>query len=140
VAGLLPQFHGTPAYKSWAGDRLKDLVYATGDNPGRLARQILVVEFHGYHARSYKRIQPLPPKQYLPSQRYGFHLVERAINRDALIVIPTKRGATEWERAIAPLTSYRKQVRKLKSIRSQRLSTATLGADGFRRVVQALGA
>ena len=62
---------------TWWRSRLRRVIEEVGD-ASRVARRLAVVEFHGYHSPNF-RLLPVT----LPSQRYGFWLVRRAIDRDA---------------------------------------------------------
>ncbi len=66
---------------------------------GELSHCVLNVEFHGYHS---VRWSALPVT--LPSQWFGFSLVEQAIDRGAVIVLT--RAAREWRVAVPGLASY----------------------------------
>jgi hypothetical protein len=91
---------------------------------------VLSVEFHGYHAASWR---PIPVT--LPSQRFGFWLVENAMERGATIV--RARGEKVWEVAIPRLHGYRRLV-PTRSQRSAYVSRGNLGVDGFQKVLRAL--
>lgn len=100
------------------------------DDLDALARKVLAVEFHGYHAQSWK---PIPVT--LPSQQFGFWLVEQAIARGATIV--PMRGERIWEIAIPSLHGYENLVR-IKNPRAGTLSPGNCEGDGFERVLHAL--
>jgi hypothetical protein len=97
---------------------------------GELARCVLDVEFHGYHSA---RWRALPVT--LPSQWFGFSLVEQAITRDAVIVLT--RAEREWKVAVPELAGYRRLV-QAKSPRTSSLSPGNLGPEGFRLVTDAI--
>ncbi len=101
LVGLLPQFQDTPAAR-WL-KRLFRALFNEGHSPEDLARQVLLVEFHGYHAKSWR---PFPIT--LPSQSWGFSLVEQAISREATIVV--MRGRRDWEIAVPALHGYQELV------------------------------
>ena len=82
----------------WWRRCVRQLVLA-GQPLEHLARSVLSVEFHGYHSPSFA---PIPIT--LPSQWFGFSLVEQAIARGATVVMT--RGRREWEVAVPELMSY----------------------------------
>jgi hypothetical protein len=59
----------------------------------------LCVEYFPYHSRRFKK-----PVQNLPSQQYGFHLVHRAIDRGAIIIL--MRSKRLWLEAVSQLHGY----------------------------------
>ena len=77
---ILDEFKGTGAYKWWF-PKLRDLCNEVGVEV--VANNIQVIELHGYHSLSFR-----PPVRNFPSQQYQFYLVEQAIKRGAIIVIP----------------------------------------------------
>lgn len=91
---------------------------------------MLSVEFHGYHSERW-RLFPT-----LPSQRFGFYLVESAIEREAVVVL--MRGRRDWEVAVPALSDYPYFV-ALSNPRSSTISPGNCGAEGFQRVLSALG-
>jgi hypothetical protein len=99
--------------------------------PGRtfadLTRQILVVQYHGYHSA---RTSPL---QNLPSQDFAVSLVTRALSRDAAIIIGT--ASPFWRSHVPGLTSYRYLVTK-NSPQTRSLSPGNLGR-GYQTVTAA---
>ena len=74
------EFKGTGAHKWWY-PKLRDLCDEVGTDV--VANNIQVIELHGYHSLSFR-----PPVRNFPSQQYQFYLVEQAIKRGAVIVIP----------------------------------------------------
>lgn len=94
-----------------------------------LSRKVLSVEFHGYYSRS-RSLLPVT----LPSQRYGFWLVESAIERRATIVI--LRGERLWSVAVPRLHG---RCVVASNPRAGSVSPANLGPDGFNQVLEALG-
>jgi hypothetical protein len=77
---VLAEFENTPA-AGWGRRSFKHLIEHVGSAEA-LARRMLNVEFHGYHSAKWR-----PIGITLPSQRYGFWLVDRATARGATIVI-----------------------------------------------------
>lgn len=70
---LDPRFADASGARWWRARAFAQLL-RDGVSEETLANRVLVVEFHGYHSRSWT---PLPVT--LPSQWYGFSLVERAV-------------------------------------------------------------
>jgi hypothetical protein len=131
LIGLLPEFEQTPNADWWRRDCLRELL-DRGLPPRWLASHILAVELHGYHSRKWRR-----PSVPFPSQRYGFWLVERAIDRGATIV-PTS-CQRHWETFVPRLASYpHRVVKKNRRSRSKRVSEGNLGYEGFDTVLRAL--
>jgi hypothetical protein len=97
-----------------------------------LGSRVLVVEFHGYHSRSW-----MPLAVTLPSQWYGFSLVERAVHRAALIVVA--RPARAWRIAVPELSQGSERVFTLRSTQNPAISPRNLGGDvAYEAVVAAL--
>lgn len=113
----------------WWQQRLS-AVCTEGHDPEDLSRKVLSVEFHGYYSRS----RSLPPVT-LPSQKYGFWLVESAIERGATIV--TLRGERLWSVAVPSLYGYERSV-VARNPRAGSVSPANLGRRGFEQVIEAL--
>ncbi len=87
-----------------------------------LAAGLMVVEFHGYHSSGYRQL-PVT----LPSQTYGFALVERAIERGTPILIG--RGEAIWKVAVPALGRPRAAVTLTNRQRTS-ISPANLDGDG----------
>jgi hypothetical protein len=81
----------------WWKPRLGALIRLVGAEI--VANRILCVEFFPYSSRSYREMGRI-----LDSQRYGFHLVERAIDRRALIV--AMRSRKLWCAHVPRLATY----------------------------------
>jgi hypothetical protein len=97
----------------------------------RLRRGILVVGFHGCHSKS-------SPSRRLavPSQPYGFRLVEESLDRGALIV--ALRGMPVWECAVPALCAHPVRFVALRPWQELRVSPERPGDDGYERVLAAL--
>ena len=129
AVGLLPEFKQTPAGR-WCRERCFKALINHSHAPEDLARKILSVEFHGYHSPQWR-----PIAFTLPSQHYGFWLVEQAMARRATIVI--MRGRSDWEVAVPGLQDYERRV-VLRSFRSPAVSERNCGPKGFERILAAL--
>jgi hypothetical protein len=113
---------------------MKDLVCEAG--PAELlARQILVVQFHGYHSLGWK-----PLGAVLPSQERGFQLVKRAMTRNALIVVVLGWARTpanaRWSRAVKGLAEYPNTI--WNKNRAATVNRGNLGDIAFDRIRDAL--
>ena len=113
----------------WWSRRLSAL-RREGHELDELSRKVLSVEFHGYHSRSWSQL-PVT----LPSQHYGFWLVESAIERGATIV--TMRGNRLWSVAVPRLHGYEKAF-QVKNPRAGTLSPGNLGDRRFTQMLRAL--
>jgi hypothetical protein len=87
------------------------------------------IEYFPYHSVSWRS----PP--HLPSQDYGFGLVQRAINRGAVIVV--MRGWERWRAAVPGLNGYPLGYRK-PNPRQAVVSRRNLGDEPFDALVSAL--
>ena len=68
------------------------------EKPKELASKILCVEYFPYHSKKYKEMNEIP------SQKYGFYLVEQALKRKATIII--LRAEKRWWKAVPKLKNY----------------------------------
>lgn len=71
-----------------------------------IKQNVAVIQFMPYHSQKYKDIpkkiwKPEQNDKYLLSQRYNFYIVEKAMERKALILV--LRGRKRWEKAIPRL-------------------------------------
>jgi hypothetical protein len=97
-----PFYHLDPRIKTFGGatywrPRFEELIGKVGLEV--VAHGVFCVEFFPYSSRTDAGIRDI-----LDSQRYGFQLVEQAIDRDALIVL--MRSRTEWCAQVPRLASY----------------------------------
>lgn len=90
-----------PGYRWWQ-KRVKGLkaLDARFDD-ALLSRAFLCVEYFPYRSKAYR---PLPRQQTLDSQQYGFELVRRAMERNALIIV--MRRKRQWCEKVERLTDY----------------------------------
>ena len=84
-----------PFRTTWWEKRLRELIEATSLEA--VSRNFLCVEFFPYHSKSYKACK------LLPSQDYGFALVNAALQRDAVILMRSRRA---WMEAVPALANY----------------------------------
>lgn len=104
---LLHEAHEHPFYlldpalaapgREWWERRLRQLIAATDRR--RVTSGICCVEFFPYHSRRYGAGTPT-----VPSQSYSFHLVRRAIQRGAVVVLLRSRAL--WLAAVPELAHY----------------------------------
>jgi hypothetical protein len=133
---------GTPIYPlqerfkdtaggQWWRRRFKGLVGDGTNGYEELASLILSVEFHGYWSPNWNSIAVT-----LPSQPYGFGLVEAAVEREAVIILT--RAKRHWMQAVPSLIGYENLV----TTRSQRtavISKGNLSEGGHAMVMKYLG-
>lgn len=129
VRWLDDDLQDTPGGSWWR--RLLGGWWRLGYDYDDLARKFLLLEFHGYHSQVR---YPLP--DVLPSQYYGFHLVERAIERDAVVVI--LRARKPWLQGVPKLTDY-KRLTATKSPQAASIGPGNLDSTGSKMVRRALG-
>jgi hypothetical protein len=139
-----PTFTLDPRWKSsaggrWLRQRLCKLLAAVDDDPEsaelKVAHRLMIVDFHGYHARRYQQI-PVT----LPSQNYSFELVRRAIAYGHPVVLA--RGERQWKVAVPELESY-EWAFTMSNPRSTYVTPACLGGgrtgdSGFNLIVDAI--
>lgn len=121
---LLDEFSRSPGGRWWrrALARLEE----DGIERSVLLSEVLAIEFHGYHSESYTTM-PVT----LPSQRYGFWLVEAAIARGAVIMM--MRGQRDWSIAVPKLSQYQRVILN-RNPRSSSISPATCGTRGYQLI------
>ena len=112
---------------AWIRRSLKGLL-APGTTFADLGRRLLMVDFHGYHSEKWS----CPPVT-LPSQHYGFDLVRRAMQRDAMIIV--NRAVRYWYVAVPDLA---KHAHATHTARSSAISLGNLGEEQFRAVERKL--
>lgn len=78
----------------------------------KISEKICKIQFFPYHSKKYKKIPIRLLKKhnfdkYLPSQLYNFEIVKKAMERNAIIIIP--RAKKQWFEAIKELPDYQKK-------------------------------
>lgn len=106
-------FESHPGGKWWSG-KTKELRRAVRMEV--LARRLAVVEWFPYKSKRYRECQ-------VASQKYGFWLVEQAVERGALIIV--SRRLRQWELAVPALQSYDRKI-TLSSVQNITLSANNL--------------
>lgn len=129
---LLDQrFSDAPGAQWWRRRAFARLL-RDGVSEETLTSRVLVVEFHGYHSRSW-----MPLGVTLPSQRYSFSLVEQAANRGALVIVA--RPARLWPIAVPELRQAPDRIFTLRSTQNPSISPRNLGGEAaYEAVVAAL--
>lgn len=96
---LDPRFPDNSGYRWWT-KKLGPLILAVGQE--QVAANLCCVEWFGYHSRKFKQLS-----QLLPSQQYGFGMVELAVERGAVIVVLWGEGNfRRWVQAVPTLEAY----------------------------------
>jgi hypothetical protein len=125
---LAPPLRDEPGPRWWRR-RLKQLIRDGEDKLRVVANHICCIEFFPYHSRRLKF-----SGQLLDSQKYGFDLVEKAIDRGAVIVI--MRSAELWLSAVPRLGKY-KRVYRLNSVQNVAISLKNC-PNGFAKIIKVL--
>jgi len=112
----------------WWRNTLSKLIADIGTR--ETARAVLVVEMYGYRTRTFRAL-PVT----IPSQRFALDLVDDAIRRDAMIVLP--RAASLWEVACPALLDYPHMLHGRS--RNAIVSVGNLEPGGYDRVLRAIG-
>jgi hypothetical protein len=102
----------------------------TGLTYDELAERVMAVDFHAYHSVNWTGL-PIT----LPSQRYGFALVNQAIDRGAAIVF--MRAARFWRVAVPRLNTYPKAV-EAKNPRRSTVSKGNFDPEAWQMIIKAL--
>jgi len=109
---------GTPG-AAWYRERLLTDLLKAGYPEHVLAREICVVDFHGYHSVKW---HPLPIT--LPTQQHVFDLVRRRLDDDILVICT--RAGRDWRVAV-PELGHHSHVYETRSNQNPRLSPKNLG-------------
>lgn len=112
----------------WLGPRIRKVVEDT--SLAQVSHGIFLVNFHAYHSKSWHAI----PYTF-ETQRYSFHLVRKAIGRNALIIM--SRNMLGWFTAIPELYDYKNRV-SFKSSRSVHISEKNLGTEVYKDLLMRL--
>ena len=112
----------------WLKPRIRKVVEVT--SPAQVSEGFFLVNFHAYHSKSWHSI----PYTF-ETQRYSFHLVSKAIERNALIIM--SRNMLGWFTAIPELYEYKNRV-TFKSSRSVHISEQNLGTEAYKELLKRL--
>ena len=96
---------------------------------GYVGQHVALVEYFPYFSRTKPGLIT-----GLPSQRYGFDLVSRAIAGGAVIVLT--RSVREWSYSVPALATY--DAVEVRNKRNPSITEANTGSEGWRRIVRAL--
>jgi hypothetical protein len=100
---LREEFEGTPGFIWW--EKTLKFVFKRFSEPHsreRALRNIFSAEIHPYKSVKYGALTK--KEGSFPSSEYTYHLVQRAIDRGAVILIA--RAKNEWFQAVPALTTY----------------------------------
>jgi hypothetical protein len=120
--------------KNWIEIGIKELEDIVNKKVNmELSTKILYLQYFPYHSKEFKKI----PGNYLESQKYTFHLLAKAIKRDALIVC--FRSFDFWKDALYSITNgeqdlmdyeKKKKLICLKNPRNPALTKRTVNKNG----------
>jgi hypothetical protein len=102
---LNPEFEGTPGFAWWT-KTLAPIVRRFSEDPAAVYSNIFSAEIHPYKSVKYAPIGE--GDGGFPTSRYTYDLVERAVDRGALILIG--RAQREWFQAVPKLRDYSKVI------------------------------
>ena len=122
---LNPALSDVSSYKYWH-KRLRTLIENSSQK--RVAERIFLVEFFPYLSTKFDFDELI-----IPSQKYSFSLVEKAIECNSLIVI--LRGQKLWFKAIPDLKKHENKF-VLHSPRSSYLTMKNCGNDSYSKLVE----
>jgi hypothetical protein len=132
---LDPSLKGTPSGYEWFSQKFGPLLHAArvrGMNPMDVSKKIFLVEYFPYKSQ---RCAPKWKGDTLPSQKYAISLVEKAIIRQATVVI--MRSEKPWLNAAPSLRNYPNRY-TLHSPQEVTISEKNLGWKGFQSVIESL--
>lgn len=94
-------------YSDYWFKKLTPLIHISSNE--KISEKISKIQLFPYHSKSYKKIPASLIKKYgfdkyLPSQLYNFEIVKKAMERNAIIIIP--RAKKQWFEAIKGLSEY----------------------------------
>jgi len=112
----------------WLKPRVKELVSNTSID--KVVNGLFLANFHAYHSKAW-----FPIPFTFETQRYTFHLVSKAIERESLIVMG--RNLQGWFTAIPGLFDYKYRV-NFRSTRSVHISKNNLGLQVFNDLLRYL--
>jgi len=127
---LDPSLKGTPSGYEWFSQKFGHLLRAVNMSPMDISKKIFLVEYFPYKSR---QCSLKWKKEILPSQKYAISLVEKAIARQAMIVI--MRGEGPWLNAVLTLKEYSNRY-TLHNPQNVTISENNLGKEGFWAVVK----
>jgi hypothetical protein len=127
-----------PSHRDWWRLKLKYLLAELQNgkeaDESILAKNLLAVEFFPYRSRSSRYSHD---KLSLPSQKYSCHLVSKAMENKAVIIV--RYGRHRWERVVNGLARYSHLV-TLKGTQRTYISRTGTNADGFQKILDRITA
>jgi hypothetical protein len=114
---LNPRYSESPGHQWWER-RLRIVIKEFGLET--VANRMLCVELFPYHSEQFKH-----GELSVPSQQYGYHLVSRALERKAIVVM--MRSKRLWLKAVPALANY--NFHELKNPRSPYITPKTARLD-----------
>jgi hypothetical protein len=127
---IAPEFDWTAGGK-WLQEKLAGL-FKAGVSHDDIYKNFMIVEYFPYHSATFN----VKPGTELPSQKYSFELVEKAIDKGAMILL--MRGKNWWYDAVPRLEKYPNLIKKPNSLRNVVISENNLGKDNFNKLVKLL--
>ncbi|MDR1963522.1 MAG: hypothetical protein LBQ50_07065 [Planctomycetaceae bacterium] len=122
-----PAFSNTSGGDYWRR-HLKELIQKFGDMT--VAESVFLIEYYPYHSICAGKMPPIP------SQQYSFDLLQKAIKRNATIIIIRKEK--EWRKAVPELNEEYKNVWKVNNPRAGTVSIRNLPVDAWQRICNIL--
>jgi hypothetical protein len=132
---LDPSLKGTPSGYEWFSQKFGPLLRAArtkGMNPVDVSKKIFLVEYFPYKSQ---QCASKWKGDILLSQKYAVSLVEKAINRQATVVI--MRSEKPWLNAVPSLENYQNRY-TLHNPQNVTISENNLGWKGFQSVIESL--
>lgn len=123
-----PHFYLNPknclseGFKYWTS-KLSDLI-ENKDDLKKLSKKICTLEYFPYHSVNFKK-----PKDQLPSQKYTFEIVKKAMKNNKIIVL--MRGMKIWKKEIKGLEEYNKLI-QLNSPQNPKISEKNVKDNKFK--------
>lgn len=124
---LLDPYNAASPGAIWWGSKLKRLIDRYGVQ--KIANEVCVIEYFPYHSEKFGY------KTDIPSQIYGFSLLQEAMKRNALVI--QMRSRRLWQSKVPGLSSY-PHYYKLNNPRNTVISENNC-PDGYPAILKILG-
>ena len=125
-----PKLKGTPSGYEWFCKKFGPLVCASGMSYQEISKKLFLVELFPYRSKRYK-----DNGNNLSSQEYTISLVQKAVARQAIIII--MRSVRLWFNAVPILKEY-SNCYTLHNPQNVSISENNLGIKGFQAVLENL--
>jgi hypothetical protein len=102
---LHPSLEGTPGQRWWT-QTLGSILTRFSEMPNRVLENILSVEYHPYKSVKFEALTK--SEGSFPTSQYSYDLVNRAIDRGALVLV--SRAKKEWFEVVPELRNYSKVI------------------------------